>query len=413
MRTIAACLILLLSVSATITRADLTFDYLHVYGIPEGTSSYWRTSYEQGVDYFELWRTRADSEEYVLVVTTPSRGDDPDGTMYHYYDEPLGRGIEYHYYISAYDLDGSGGVVSDTVSERTAPVEFTVFDYSPACPSGYWIQFVVDYEVDVQEYVLTGGFWAGCQDLIAVVPAIGQSDSAVTYDYFDSTLDTYAQGYCLAARCTDGSLYDPGWAFIPEPPESRTSLDDFGIEPQGPRALVTWSAQHEWWLRCYELRRKPVDSSEFEQIAQVSPANSWEPVTYSSIDSTVAPDQWYDYRLGYVDDAYQFHALRDTTFQFIDAVSGAPPMAEKYKLLAYPNPFNPSTNISLTIPRTARTCVVVYDFMGREVRTLHDGVLERGEYEFAFAGTALPSGLYFARVTSGAFVATRKLLLLK
>ncbi|MBI5058589.1 T9SS type A sorting domain-containing protein [candidate division KSB1 bacterium] len=89
------------------------------------------------------------------------------------------------------------------------------------------------------------------------------------------------------------------------------------------------------------------------------------------------------------------------------------PLANSFDVLARPNPFNPSTTISLTIPQTARTSVVVYDIMGREVRTLHAGVLERGAHEFAFDGSALPSGLYFAQVTSGTFVATRKLLLLK
>ncbi|MBI5058587.1 T9SS type A sorting domain-containing protein [candidate division KSB1 bacterium] len=84
-----------------------------------------------------------------------------------------------------------------------------------------------------------------------------------------------------------------------------------------------------------------------------------------------------------------------------------------WRLSSYPNPFNPATTISLTIPQTAHTVVTVFDIMGREVQTLHDGVLERGEHQFMFDGGTLRSGLYFARVTSGSFGGTQKLLLLK
>jgi hypothetical protein len=90
-----------------------------------------------------------------------------------------------------------------------------------------------------------------------------------------------------------------------------------------------------------------------------------------------------------------------------------PDFPEQFALSAYPNPFNPTTTIELTIAQTARTTVMVYDLLGRQVKTLQDGVLERGEHQFVFDASAQPSGLYFARVNSGGFVATRKLLLLK
>ena len=94
-------------------------------------------------------------------------------------------------------------------------------------------------------------------------------------------------------------------------------------------------------------------------------------------------------------------------------VSSREPVVGALALSSYPNPFNPTATISLTIPQTARTTVTVYDVLGRAVRTLQEGVLERGEHTLAFDGGALPSGLYFARVVSGEFVATTKMLMLK
>jgi hypothetical protein len=82
-------------------------------------------------------------------------------------------------------------------------------------------------------------------------------------------------------------------------------------------------------------------------------------------------------------------------------------------LSAYPNPFNPTTTIALTLPHIARARLAVYDLLGREVAVLHEGLLEAGEHAFAFDGTMLPSGVYLARWQAGKMAETQKLLLLK
>lgn len=79
----------------------------------------------------------------------------------------------------------------------------------------------------------------------------------------------------------------------------------------------------------------------------------------------------------------------------------------------YPNPFNPSTSITFHIPRTALTCVVVYDVLGREVSRLVNEELPAGTYTHRFDAHNLASGVYFYRLQSGPYVQTRKALLLK
>ncbi|MFZ5433123.1 MAG: T9SS type A sorting domain-containing protein [Calditrichota bacterium] len=88
-------------------------------------------------------------------------------------------------------------------------------------------------------------------------------------------------------------------------------------------------------------------------------------------------------------------------------------LPESFSLSAYPNPFNPSTTISFSLPKSAITRLKVYDLMGREVVVLTDGMLEAGEHRIAFDGSNSPSGLYFARLQSGDFITTQKLLLVK
>jgi len=91
-------------------------------------------------------------------------------------------------------------------------------------------------------------------------------------------------------------------------------------------------------------------------------------------------------------------------------VSGIP---ESPSLLAFPNPFNPTTTLSFSLPHEARTRIAVFDLLGREVAVLADEMFTAGEHRVMFNGSALPSGLYFARLQSGDLAATHKLLLLK
>lgn len=79
----------------------------------------------------------------------------------------------------------------------------------------------------------------------------------------------------------------------------------------------------------------------------------------------------------------------------------------------YPNPFNPVTKISFTIPEPNNVDVKVYDYLGREVTTVFNGYKAEGEYSMDFDASALASGVYFYRLSSGNYTTIRKMLLLK
>jgi hypothetical protein len=80
---------------------------------------------------------------------------------------------------------------------------------------------------------------------------------------------------------------------------------------------------------------------------------------------------------------------------------------------AFPNPFNPSTTISYSLPRASKVKLNIFDITGRLVQTLTDKRLEAGEHRMSFDGTALASGVYFARIEAGEFTRTQKLMLVK
>ena len=84
-----------------------------------------------------------------------------------------------------------------------------------------------------------------------------------------------------------------------------------------------------------------------------------------------------------------------------------------------PNPFNPTTIISFSIPnvettrRVVFTTLKVYDTLGCEVATLVNGDKSPGNYKVEFNAGGLPSGIYFYQLRAGNFVLTKKMILMK
>lgn len=79
----------------------------------------------------------------------------------------------------------------------------------------------------------------------------------------------------------------------------------------------------------------------------------------------------------------------------------------------YPNPFNPNTTISYQVPKAGFVTLKVYDILGNEAATLVDGYKAAGVYSIKFNATDLSSGVYFYRLTTGTFIQSKKLLLIK
>jgi len=79
----------------------------------------------------------------------------------------------------------------------------------------------------------------------------------------------------------------------------------------------------------------------------------------------------------------------------------------------FPNPLNPSTTISFNIPQQSHVKLVVYDVLGREVRTLVDEEKAPGRYTVDFDASNFPSGVYLYRMVAGNFTQVRKMVLVK
>tara|TARA_Y100001970_G_scaffold263788_1_gene349625 strand:+ start:99 stop:1295 length:1197 start_codon:yes stop_codon:yes gene_type:complete len=85
----------------------------------------------------------------------------------------------------------------------------------------------------------------------------------------------------------------------------------------------------------------------------------------------------------------------------------------------FPNPFNPETQIRFSIGSQENVKLVIYDMMGRQVRTLINGDSFSAGFHvvnwngFDTKGQRVPSGMYIYRIKAGDFISDKKMLLVK
>jgi len=80
---------------------------------------------------------------------------------------------------------------------------------------------------------------------------------------------------------------------------------------------------------------------------------------------------------------------------------------------AYPNPFNPTTNINLTLDVAANISVQIYNISGQLVDVIAEGLYSPSSYKWTWNAENLASGVYFVKTQVGSDIHTEKIMLLK
>ena len=97
--------------------------------------------------------------------------------------------------------------------------------------------------------------------------------------------------------------------------------------------------------------------------------------------------------------------------------TGVIPESELAKMFTlkqnYPNPFNPSTTISYQIPTQSHVTLKVFDLLGKEVATLVNGIEQPGNKSVVWDASNYPSGVYFYKLVTSNYEATKKMILVK
>ena len=84
----------------------------------------------------------------------------------------------------------------------------------------------------------------------------------------------------------------------------------------------------------------------------------------------------------------------------------------------HPNPFNPTTKLRYDLPEASHVRIMIYDLMGRKIRTLVDMDQKAGYRSIQWnaandLGQPVSAGMYLYMIQAGDFRQTRKMVLLK
>jgi hypothetical protein len=113
------------------------------------------------------------------------------------------------------------------------------------------------------------------------------------------------------------------------------------------------------------------------------------------------------------DEPVAHYYLQGTTFfeeDFVIMGGQEAPKSNKVAVANYPNPFNGSTKIDITLEKSAPVSLVVNSITGQQVSSVNYGVMSAGSQTLTFDGSKLTSGIYFYTVTIGDQKATNKMI---
>ncbi len=177
--------------------------------------------------------------------------------------------------------------------------------------------------------------------------------------------------------------------------------------------LLSWQTQSERNNLGFNLYRKDLGSGISSIIASYSSDASLRGLgtsmtgrSYSYKDCQILNNHTYEYTIESV--------ASNGTKKDYPAIQVKVDIPKDYALYQnYPNPFNPSTTITYDLPKVSHVVLVVYDDLGRKVRTLVDDEKQAGSYQVTFDAGTPPSGVYFYRLQAGSFAQVKKLTLMK
>ena len=274
-------------------------------------------------------------------------------------------------------------------------------------------------------------------------------------DAFPASLDgivTSVIGEGISAVYEDGAWFGSltefegfkGYWFISsDAVDFQFDLDDTG-------ALARSLVKPKQYLSGYEYGQSTAQSFYYIKDVPSAESGDWI-VAYSNDGVVVGAREWNgymtdvpvmgydgeDYSLGYLEsqECPEFKLYKSSTGQLIDLYSegqiqcfanNATPVLNKLldtqaevansvKLKgAYPNPFNPVTNIQFDVMSTSANVEInILDIQGRLVDRLVNSEYGSGTHDVAFSAELLSSGIYFVQLISDKNISYTKIVLLK
>jgi hypothetical protein len=254
---------------------------------------------------------------------------------------------------------------------------------------------------------LAGEVW----DFIATIPAVGFQE----YGFVAPTLADSSRRWGIQWSVFLVSAMISGQGPLNSLPDSGYSIDNLspGVPAIWPITSgnggmdVRWDPVQDTDLMDYVVERSvmPADESQTEVVGVV---------TSTTFHDSSPPAERVYYRVFARDSAGNPSVGAAWAQGIVLSAGDARDVPRSYVLYQnFPNPFNPSTTIKYDLAGACHVMLDIYNSLGQKMGSLVSGPQPAGRYEVRFEADNLPSGVYFARLVAGSFVAVEKLSLLK
>ncbi|NOZ62593.1 MAG: T9SS type A sorting domain-containing protein [Calditrichaeota bacterium] len=335
---------------------------------------------------------------------------------------------------SCYPYQASNGSCANSCDNPDFLIQLTNYDYY-----GHWGVPTANTVNDLKSLLQTGPV---CVSML--VPADGTFDnySGGVYDYEGGAIPSdrghavLVVGYddnesCFKAKNSWGSswgengyffiAYDDvtddvqfggyactaSGAYVSDPTAVELATFDFQVNKNEVR--LSWSTVSETENYGFDVERSK--DGAFVKIGFVKGfGTTSEPQFYQFSDNNL-PVGNYQYRLRQID--------FDGRANFSPAINVKISAPRDFRLTQnYPNPFNQETVLYFEVPHSEKATLDVYNMLGQKVKTLFEGALSPGYFSARWNGTddfsrTLPSGIYYYKLQSGDFHATRRMILVR
>jgi len=227
-------------------------------------------------------------------------------------------------------------------------------------------------------------------------------DNSNYYGYNDQTSSSFENGF--PSRCAPNRNDSPGFVVIGVSADSVTE-GQARIHWTNP----VWDPEYQLSILVRNFDHYPESVSDGTIL--------YEGTLQEYIEYDVPPEQIYYYTL-FAENVYGEYSLPTAESQDWVAFGGLgidqAVMPDQISLMScYPNPFNASANIALSLTEPGRIEIIIYNVNGQLVEKLSDDIYHTGEHILTWDAANYPSGLYFARAKAGSQSLTEKLVLLK
>jgi hypothetical protein len=186
-------------------------------------------------------------------------------------------------------------------------------------------------------------------------------------------------------------------------------LSSFSAKLDGNTAVIDWVTSSQSENALFILERS-VDNHNWSDLHKTAGAGtSSETMDYSFRDTDVVAGKRYYYRLKDVSYSGEIGISQVIELAVLDDLDDN---CERDPISIFPNPFNPSTCISLDLNRDAHVRLTVHDINGKIVDELCNDHMIKGNYDIHWQPD-LPTGIYILKLRFDQMMKTYKLLYIK